>query len=219
MHSISTLFPLAFYKIFMIYFWKIHVFFSQKANFARFEKLHYFIRILRETWNVQQIYEQSTFLSKNLLFLKKTQTLKVLRSFITSVEFYRLIATFTGFKKIKFFLQNSIFFSKKQMMNDLRNLTISNAFYDNVAIISDFEELMFSFGKTHLVFLKNQFLNVLRFFTLSVAFSDKYAIISKNLKFWKFFFRKPIFLEITPKPERFEKSYKFSRFLRKVCYI
>ena len=63
------------------------VFFSRKANFARFEKLYYFIRILRENCNDQHIYEQSTFLSKNLLFLKKTPFLKVLRRFTNSVAF------------------------------------------------------------------------------------------------------------------------------------
>ena len=52
---ISTLFPLAFYKIFVFYFLKIHVFFSRKANFARFEKLYYFSRNLRQICNTQHI--------------------------------------------------------------------------------------------------------------------------------------------------------------------
>ena len=47
-HSTSILLPLAFFKDFVFYFLKIHVFFSKKANFARFEKLYYFSRILRQ---------------------------------------------------------------------------------------------------------------------------------------------------------------------------
>ena len=54
-HSTSNFFPLAIYKNFMFYFWKIHVFFSRKANFARFEKLYHFSRILRENCNIQHI--------------------------------------------------------------------------------------------------------------------------------------------------------------------
>ena len=112
MHSISTLFPLAFYKIFMIYFWKSMYFFHEKQtlhvlrnytiSFAFYGKLATFSKFMNN-----QLSYQKTF-----SFWEKTQILKVLRSFINSVEFYRLIGTFTGIKKIKFFLQNSIFFKK-----------------------------------------------------------------------------------------------------------
>ena len=40
-----------------------------------------------------------------------------------------------------------------------------------------------------------------------------------KLKILNFFFRKPIFFEITPKSERFEKSYYFSRIIRQICYF
>ena len=35
----------------------------------------------------------------------------------------------------------------------------------------------------------------------------------------KNFFRKPIFFGITPKLERFEKSYYFNRIIRQICYF
>ena len=35
----------------------------------------------------------------------------------------------------------------------------------------------------------------------------------------KIFLQKPIFFEITPKFERFEKSYYFSRIIRQICYF
>ena len=102
-HSTSNLLPLAFFNDFVFYFLKIHVFFSRKANFARFEKLYYFSRILRQICCFYRFLRFSFFFQKiRHLFKKK---MNVLRKLKLSVAFYDKFAIFSDFQKFMFFLE------------------------------------------------------------------------------------------------------------------
>ena len=102
-HSTSNLLPLAFFNDFVFYFLKIHVFFSRKANFARFEKLYYFSRILRQICCFYRFLRFSFFFQKIRHLLKKK--MNVLRKLKLSVAFYDKFAIFSDFQKFMFFLE------------------------------------------------------------------------------------------------------------------
>ena len=141
-HSTSNLLPLAFFKDFVFYFWKIHVFFSGDANFDVLRNITISVAFYGQFATFSICKYNQLFYQKNLLFLKKPKFWKFWGSFTTSFAFYRKIDTFRAFWK-------------NQMMIILRNLTVSGNFYYKFATFYRFLKISF-FSKNPSFFKKKK---------------------------------------------------------------
>ena len=160
-HSNSNLFPLAIYKFFVFYFWKIHVIVSRKANFARFEKFYYFIRILRENCYFDWFWKNSFFSKNPLFFEEKKRTFQEIVIFAEKSHSTTILLSLAILNNSCFFWKSSSIFPTKINFWTFRDfllfLSHSTASLINSAQLLNLETI---FSKTHLCFEKHQKLKI-----------------------------------------------------------